>query len=306
MACFQPLLAVDNGIDSETGKHRINFLNMSRYGSLERVRDIFGDKLMMLPCGHCVACAQDYARMWQARIVAESQYYEKKCFVTLTYREERAPNKEDFRSFIDRLQKRFGEDGKRLKDLKFFACGELGEHTKRFHMHAILFGVDFAEDRKVISKRGLNYIYTSKTLDECWRHGYCSFGDVDVASAGYVSKYCDKKKISSLDSGEFIMMSRGLGKRYFEEHKYELFDSDYIYFAGNKFKLPRYFINLARKDDFLLMLDADVYCERKQKVAQSFRYDKCRSFVLEDEARLEASRCALDKKLNHEGVRDVL
>ena len=247
MSCLKPNLAVDLGIDPETGKHRIKFLNMSKYLNLETARSVFGKDLMMLPCGHCIACAQDYARTWQARIMCERMYHEKACFITLTYKvAPELPSKDDLREFIKKLRNNFG------KGIKFFACGEKGSHTKRSHYHAIIFGVDFKEDRYQVTKRGLNYIYSSPTLDKLWDKGFTSIGDVDVASAGYVSKYCDKKKITATSDGEFVIMSRGLGRKYFEDHKKELFNSDYLYFDGNKFKIPRYFLKLALGDDFYM------------------------------------------------------
>lgn len=301
MACFHPLLAVDYGVSPETGKHVIKILPQRADFNLALARERHQGQLMMLPCGHCVACAKDYARTWQARIMCERMYHAKACFVTLTYKENTPPNKEDARSFLKALRNKFG------KGLKFFLAGELGSITNRFHLHAILFGVDFAEDRKAVTKIGLNLVYTSEILDKLWNKGFCSIGEVDVASAGYVSQYCDKKKIDHLNSGEFVIMSRGLGKRYFEDHKQELFNSDYIYFNGNKFKLPKYFLKLALGYDYYLSLLAQDYQDRKRLVAQSFRYDKSRSVVNEEEAMLQAERIALADKKHKEGdVRDVL
>ena len=73
MACFHPLLAVDNGIGSD-GKHNIKILNMSKYLNFDKARSIFGNSLMMLPCNKCIGCAQDYARAWQCRIMCSMKY----------------------------------------------------------------------------------------------------------------------------------------------------------------------------------------------------------------------------------------
>ena len=303
MACFNPLLAVDNGVDPETGKHRIKILPKRSDLNLEKVRERYGNNLMMLPCGHCVACAQDYARTWQARIMCEALYHEKKCFLTLTYKDApENPSKEDLREFIKKLRNKFG------KGLKFFAAGEKGSVTRRSHYHMILFGEDFAFDRQVMTKRGLNLVYGSSTLDSLWKHGFTSIGCLDVASAGYVSKYCDKKKISSQDDGEFVMMSRGLGRQFFEDNGYNLFDSDFVYFDGNKFKIPRYFLKLANEHpDFYTRLLAMDYADRKRAVANAFRYDKNRSVNVEEEGMIAAASNALAKKQHQEGdVRDVL
>lgn len=299
MACFQPLLAVDFGIDPETNKHKIKILPRRVDFDLKAYRSRYGDSLMMLPCGHCVACAQDYARTWQGRIMAESLYHDKSCFLTLTYKDERKPNKEDLRSFIKNLRNKYGSG------IKFFACGECGSETHRFHNHAIIFGVDFSEDRVPISKRGLNVVYRSSILESLWTFGFSSIGSLDLASAGYVSKYCDKKKISRTDEGEFVIMSRGLGRQYFLDHSEEIFNSDYLYFNGNKFKIPRYFVTLAAKCSFLVQVDADEYRSRKRNVATSFRYDSCRSVRYEEEGMKQSEMVQLAKKSNKDGVRDV-
>lgn len=300
MACFQPLLAVDFGFDKESQKHKIKIIPQRADYNLKLLRSRFGSSLMMLPCGHCVACAQDYARTWQGRIMAESLYHHKSCFLTLTYKYERKPNKDDLRKFIHNLRNKFGNG------IKFFACGELGSENHRFHCHAIIFGVDFSEDRYVISKRGLNYIYRSPLLESLWEYGYSSIGSLDMESAGYVSKYCDKKKISRLDEGEFVIMSRGLGKQYFLDHADEIFSSDYIYFNGNKFKIPRYFLTLAAKASFLVQIDADDYKTRRREVACSFRYDQNRSFSVEELAMKENESVVLSKYKKEESFRDVI
>lgn len=300
MSCYKPIPAVDLGIDPETKKHRVKFLPQRYDDNLAFYRSRFGSSLMLMPCGHCVACAEDYARTWQCRIMCEAEYYEKASFLTLTYRgiAPASPNRTDLRHFIKAVRNKYGNG------IKFFGSGELGETTKRSHYHLILFGVDFAEDRVVVSKRGLNYIYQSKTADELWDKGFVSIGSLDVASAGYVSKYCDKKKISGLDDGEFIIMSRGLGRRYFEDHKKEIFDSDYLYFNGNRFKIPRYFLTLADKDNDVAIY-ADDLKSRKRETALRFRYDRLKSFTVEELAMIDAGKIHLAKKNFKDGVRDV-
>lgn len=202
------------------------------------------------------------------------------------------------RDFIKACRNKFGND------IKFFGCGELGSLTHRSHYHLILFGVDF-DDKEVISKRGLNYVYKSKTAEELWHRGFVSVGSLDISSAGYVSKYCDKKKISRIDDGEFVIMSSGLGKSYFQKHKKEIFDSDYLYFDGNKFKMPRTFLRWALNDkDFFLKIAAQDYSDRKRLVAQSYRYDKCRSVASEVEALIQ-QRDIEEYKKSKEVIRDV-
>lgn len=299
MACMHPLLAVDYGVDPETGKHRIKILPRRADFNLALARSRYGDSLMMLPCNKCIACAKDYARMWQARIMCEFEYHQKACWLTLTYRKAAKPNKEDLRAFIKAVRKEFGNG------IKFFGCGEKGDLTERFHNHLILFGVDFQEDRQVHCKRGLNLFFTSKKLDKLWKHGFALIGDLDVESAGYVSRYCDKKKIKGISDGEFVIMSRGLGMKYLQEQKDDILDSDFLYFKGQKFKIPRYFLKLMDNMDFNYQVYAEDYRERKRAVAQSFRYGQGRSVTYEEEGMKMDEHAQL---VNHEqkGVlRDV-
>lgn len=306
MACFQPLLAVDFGPIGENEKHKIKIIPTNGR-SIQDYRDKYGDMLMFLPCNKCVGCAQDYARAWQCRIMCEyesrrEQGQEKASFITLTYSDE--PSSAEFaldrlRHFIKDIRNKYG------KGIKFFACTERGSQTNRLHHHAILFGVDFSEDREVISKRGLNLVYVSNSLNQLWPYGFSSIGSLDISSAGYVSKYCDKKKISRMSSDESVIMSRGLGKEYFQKHKSEIFDSDYLYFEGNKFKIPRTFLRWALDDDFYFKVCAEDYQSRKKLVAQSFRYDANKSFQDEEHALIDTRENLVVKKSHEEVLRDV-
>ena len=303
MSCYKPIPAVDLGIDPETKKHRVKFLPQRYDDNLAFYRSRYGESLMLMPCGHCVACAEDYARTWQCRIMCEAEYYEKgqkASFLTLTYSgiAPSKPVKSHLREFIKAVRNHYGSG------IKFFGSGELGENTKRSHYHLILFGVNFAEDSQIVSKRGLNFIYQSKTAEKLWNRGFISIGSLDIASAGYVSKYCDKKKITGQDEGEFIIMSRGLGRRYFEEHKKEIFDSDFLYFNGNKFKIPRYFLMLADQDNDVAIY-ADDLKSRKKDTAIRFRYDRLKSFTYEELAMIDAGKLHLQNKVFKEGARDV-
>ena len=91
MSCLSPILALDLGASFytgkthtfEDGKHLIRILPPARDKYyFEELRQKYGKALMLLPCGKCIACAQDYARTWQARIMCEAQYHQKSCFIT--------------------------------------------------------------------------------------------------------------------------------------------------------------------------------------------------------------------------------
>lgn len=305
MACLYPNIAVAYGSRDEG--YRLKFIKSNPDRSLKEIRELHcHDKLLFLPCGHCINCAADYARAWQGRIMCEftsrkERGDDKAVFLTLTYNDNylvEKPLKAHLRKFIKDVRNKYGQN------IKFFGCGELGSLTGRAHYHLILFGVDFS-DKEIVSKRGLFYCYRSKEADALWHRGFVTVGQLDIASAGYVSKYCDKKKISGLDSGEFVIMSRGLGKEYFIKHKKEIFDSDYLYFEGNKFKMPRIFLRWALNDkDFFIRICAEDYANRKELVAASFRYDNCRSVRLEEYG-LQEERDIAEFKASKEVLRNV-
>lgn len=304
MACFQPLLAVDKGI-KEDGKHDIQFVGLKHpEWDLAKFRSFYGDSLMMLPCGKCVACLQDYSRTWTVRLLAESLYYKEMCFVTLTYKENppKQPLKRHLRAFIDRVRKQYG------KGIKFFGCGETGEQNGRSHYHLILFGVDFSKDKgSQIVQRSINdFLYSSPMLSKLWRFGFSSVGSVSPSSIAYVTRYCDKKKLDGIMDGTFCIMSRGLGKRYCKDHYHEIYDSDFLYFYGQKYPIPRYFAKLAlSEDDFYLKCKVWDLTDRKMARAQSFRYNSSKSLGLEENSMKDLENIALSRKEQKEFVRDV-
>ena len=100
-------------------------------------------------------------------------------------------------------------------------------------------------------------------------------------------------------------MSRGLGKSYFEKHKVDLMSSDFIYFKGSKFKIPRYFLKLSEKLDFIDQLDFFDYKERKRKVAQNFRFGSNKSVHFEEEGMILDQNYLLSKRKAKECFRDV-
>ena len=107
------------------------------------------------------------AREWAVRLYSELKTTEKSCFITLTYSDENNPiilKKSDFQKFIKRLRKDY--------DIKYFACGEYGDKTLRPHFHAILFGVNFSDDKIIFSKSKKGYpISISDTLGKYWKLG---------------------------------------------------------------------------------------------------------------------------------------
>lgn len=282
MSCKHPVLAVDLGINPETGKKKIKILPNRVDFNLETLRGRYGSSLLLLPCGHCISCVQDYRNSWAVRILLESTLYEENCFITLTYRDEYLPK--DNRPHRDEIVKFFKRLRKEIDvPIRYFYCGEKGDQSGRAHYHAIIFGYNFP-DRVVhgMTKSG-STIFTSKILQKCWTFGMSSIGDVEPGSACYVAQYCDKKKLTGVNDGSFVGMSRrpGLGTSNFDM---KWFKSDTIYCALGEPTIPRFFHKM------LEGLKPDFYNSwkeaRKERCSQRVGHQYLYGFRNEEEALL--------------------
>lgn len=187
---------------------------------------------LSLPCGQCIGCRLERSRQWAVRCMHEASLYERNCFITLTYADDKlgySLHYPDFQKFMKRLRARFAcvrvnqspnlhspEDsarplrgrGKRggVKSahpdisspapsgrVRFFMAGEYGEEFKRAHYHAILFNFDFPDKVYLCKSPSGSKIYRSPILEELWPYGFSSVGDVTFSSAAYVARYCTKK-----------------------------------------------------------------------------------------------------------------
>lgn len=248
MSCHHPLYMIDCGV-KENGKRNLIFATQvsANLGlSIEELKARYGDRLVPVPCGHCIGCHLDRSKEWACRCVLESLEYDSNCFITLTYDEVHCPKrlrKSHFQAFMKRLRSAHPDI-----EIRFFACGEYGSKNGRPHYHAILFNFDFS-DRELLSVDGNSRLYVSKELSKLWKYGISSVGELTFESCAYVARYTSKK-VGSGFGDEFILMSRrpGLGVKYFKTHKDLIYLSDKIYGpfgASHKASVPRYFDKLA-------------------------------------------------------------
>ena len=243
MSCTQPIYALKLGaINPETGKERIKVLPRRIGESYRSWCEQFGeDNILQLPCGHCDSCIESRSHAWAARCVLEAAQYSDNCFLTLTYADKCLPKgglcKQDFQKFIKRLREKVGHK------IRYFGCGEYGEHTYRPHYHVIIFNW-FPSDVKFLkaSEYG-GWLFTSKILQELWPYGHSSVGEVSYASCAYVARYCMKKLAKPEDKKEFCLMSKkpGIGEAFVREHLEEIYDTDKIYLKDATVKPFRYF-----------------------------------------------------------------
>lgn len=257
MTCYSPLRAYKGGVTSR-GKQEILW------------RAPAGTPTQTLPCGKCIGCKLAYSKSWAIRCMHEAQMHDQNSFVTLTYDEDHLPadgnlRLEDFQLFMKRLRKRFGK-------CRFFHAGEYGGRFGRPHYHAILFGLDFPDKVLKTQRNGYRF-FASAELERLWPFGFHSIGDVTVASASYVARYCVKKatdrniesftdEVSGLrywvdsSSGElrrpeYTTMSRrpGIGLEWYRKFKSDVYPSDSVVLEGFESKPPRFYDNQLDKED---------------------------------------------------------
>ena len=144
-------------------------------------------ELTPFPCGWCLPCRINKARMWQHRIMLESKSHINNIFVTLTYDDNKVPMndnadlilfKPDVQNFMKRLRRRRNNER-----IRYFAVGEYGSQTNRPHYHLCLFGLhetDEPDIEKAWSEQGE-------------RIGITHVGEINSESARYIAGYTIKK-----------------------------------------------------------------------------------------------------------------
>lgn len=201
-------------------------------------------------CGRCVGCLLRRAADWSTRCTHELRYHTRSAFLTLTYATKNLPpdrslRPKDLTNFWKLLRHETSSP------IKYFACGEYGDRRGRPHYHAILFGHDFDNDKQQIpNNKGAVYpLYRSQKLDSIWKHGTATIGTVTEESADYVARYTLKKSFGlkktspSKQTEPFCRMSKGLGQRYYDEFKTDMYPSDYLVKETTRTKqtIPRYY-----------------------------------------------------------------
>lgn len=229
-------------------------------------RDGYRDLPLELPCGQCKGCRIARSEAWALRCVHEASLHERNSFVTLTYAPEHVP--EDLGLHVEDLQKCVRSLRKRGLRFRYFACGEYGSENLRPHFHAILFGVDFSEDRTLLRSQAGRRLYRSELLDAAWSKGYASVGGVSYASAAYVARYTIKKVTGRLQEfaywrynpttgecwqvrPEFAVMSRrpGIGTEWLSRYESDVYPSDGVVHEGRRRRPPRFYDEQLGKRD---------------------------------------------------------
>lgn len=217
MQCFYPLAAW------QTWEGDIHFYAKGTEGKVAKPRDYRRE--LILPCGQCIGCLVNRQRDWSLRLMHEASQHEAKCFVTLTYEEDKLPVQgqlvvSHFQNFMKRLRLRF------VQPLRYYMCGEYGENFDRPHFHAILFGCDFRDDRVLLKRSSQGSLYTSSLLDRVWSYGFTSIGDVSIDSAAYVAGYVLKKQKGKNAEAHYTRVCGVTGEIYQKEPEFSTCSRD--------------------------------------------------------------------------------
>lgn len=244
-------------------------------------------KDFIVPCGKCIECVLQHSSNWALRLMHEASFHEASCFLTLTYSDDNLPfiwtgysfdeeprpfptlEKRHLQLFFKRLRKCFPS----IK-FRYYACGEYGDTTRRPHYHVILFGYNFADDRKLYKLTSQKHkLYNSDVLTNLWGLGHCVIGDLTDKTASYVARYVNKKikpvAFNYFPEGvvrEFSVMSNrpGIGYLFLEQYGKQFLEQGYILNSKKrKCLIPRYY----RKKL------ADLYPELYAKYEEKFLAD---------------------------------
>jgi len=188
-----------------------------------------------------MACRVKRTQEWATRILDEAQYYESKCFLTVTYNDDYLPEdgslrKEEVQLYLKRLRSRLGG-----RKIVYYAAGEYGDENKRPHYHFILLGVAMKKDYDVMEK--------------AWSKGYIYVRPVTAETVRYVTAYVQKKLSGAKAKEEygdklppFNLMSKSIGKRWAVENKDYLNSYKCITIKGKRVGIPRYYTKVVELD----------------------------------------------------------
>ena len=128
------------------------------------IADGVREGLTPYPCGQCLPCRINKARIWANRLDLEGRLHNDKIFVTLTYSDEHIPennslSKKHTQDFFKRLRR------VTAKRLRYYCAGEYGTKTDRPHYHYIIYGIGVSSESELL-------------IQQCWPFGHIQIGDV--------------------------------------------------------------------------------------------------------------------------------
>lgn len=195
---------------------------------------------MTVPCGKCESCRSATASQWAIRCYHESTLHKNNSFLTLTYDNDNLPPSlvpDHLALFWKRLRHQ-------APGVRYFACGEYGDNTRRPHYHALVFGADFLGG----SYRLGEGLYANDTVTKIWGKGQVAIAEVNMATCCYVAGYA-VKKIGDPDT--FIRMSRqpGIGHDWLDKYEDDIRRTGTVVVEGREYPLPKRYFDWHDFDD---------------------------------------------------------
>lgn len=260
------------------------------YGTLPQ-KIILKSGIMLVPCGECTECKLMKAAEWATRCTVESMQWEENWFVTLTYEPGEVPIKnkitgelvrgeageihsdlvlssptllkEDVQSFINRLRSHVKYRGG--KEIRYYMCGEYGTLNARPHYHLIIFNLHLQDLTFYKLNSQKEPLFNSQTMEKLWGHGFVVIGQVNWNTCSYVARYVMKKatgdgkehykELGMLPEYTNMSLKPGIGKKYFDLNKEQIYQLDEIILPdGKKVRPPRYYDKLYGEEEPEVMM----------------------------------------------------
>lgn len=149
----------------------------------------------------------------------------------------------DLRQYITRHPKIFPEGSK----VRFIACEEYGSEGWRTHLHLILMDCYLPLSSFYVSwidwKKDIHW--NNSILEKIWGKGRVDVMEANYEAMAYVARYATKKVMNTADEVEYgargmlkevFRQSRnpGIGWQYYQDHKEEIYEHDYVFVKTKK------------------------------------------------------------------------
>jgi len=227
------------------------------------------------PCGKCIACIDLKSLRDATQLICELKTTTgDSWFATLTYDDEHLPadmsvSVREIQLFNKKYRKHLKKQNISNK-YRYRYRGEYGGQTNRPHYHICMFSVPM-DDLVIWRDSHTHKLYRSPVLEKIWGKGQVVVTPLTPENCRYISRHHYAEKVEKGDitklihrhpvtgvtlSGlapEFTQGSNrpGMGQKFFERFKTDIFPHDNIVQNGRLMPVPKYF------DKLLQRLDAD-------------------------------------------------
>lgn len=211
--CLNPLLNIDNDLYDKL-YYSFQMKNIKKFTKLSDIKKeqldlinkyISNQQIQLFGCGKCISCLTYKKYDWYKRCDLEKNNWKYIYFITLTFDNQHYYYHKKNRFFSywikNNVKKLLGKNC-----FKYFAVGEYGAKTKRYHYHLLLFCNEVFELEPFKKSNRHNVLYVNNWFIEHWKYGFHSINLVDSpASFKYCVKYTNK------DQNLKVFCSRGFG-----------------------------------------------------------------------------------------------